>query len=249
MQFEEKNSAEHGVAGLFVFKNKSYLAELPESGEFVKWLSNHNLSFNEVGLSGTKEFGLLSEYKKLETKKTRPFNEIIIKDNVVIKKSIDEQGEALAKLEQRWYEFAILKNITLIPKIYTINPLEMECINGKNIYEYANLSYETKKSILQKLVKAINTIHEIEQTAPDVFSLQNAYYAKTMDRLNKIRDLIPFANKEFININGRQCRNIYYYKRELEEKLRTIKCCKFAFIHGDCTFSNIMLRTMTNRYL
>jgi thiamine kinase-like enzyme len=37
---------------------------------------------------------------------------------------------------------------------------------------------------------------------------------------------------------------VYYHKRELEKALdRLVENCKeFAFIHGDCTFSNMMVR-------
>jgi hypothetical protein len=35
---------------------------------------------------------------------------------------------------------------------------------------------------------------------------------------------------------------VYFYKREFEKLLADIKCENFAFIHGDCTFSNMMLR-------
>jgi fructosamine-3-kinase len=63
-----------------------------------------------------------------------------------------------------------------------------------------------------------------------------------MDRLRKIEDLVPFAREKTIRINGKECRNVYFYKRELEKKLEELTCNQFSFIHGDCTFSNLMLR-------
>ena len=59
---------------------------------------------------------------------------------------------------------------------------------------------------------------------------------------SKIEDLIPFAREKVIRINGKDCRNVFYFKRELERRLEKITCEKFYFIHGDCTFSNLMLR-------
>lgn len=35
---------------------------------------------------------------------------------------------------------------------------------------------------------------------------------------------------------------MYFYKRKLEKRLEQLRCDKFHFIHGDCTFSNLMLR-------
>lgn len=57
-----------------------------------------------------------------------------------------------------------------------------------------------------------------------------------------MRDLIPYANEKNITINGRKCRNVFFYKREFEKTLDTLECDNFCFIHGDPTFSNIMLR-------
>ena len=72
--------------------------------------------------------------------------------------------------------------------------------------------------------------------------MKEAYFNKTMDRLRKIEDLVPFAREKTIRINGKECRNVYFYKRELEKKLEELTCNQFSFIHGDCTFSNLMLR-------
>ena len=58
----------------------------------------------------------------------------------------------------------------------------------------------------------------------------------------KIEDLVPFARERYICINGKQCRNVFFYKRELEKRLEAIICEDFRFIHGDCTFSNLMIR-------
>ena len=77
---------------------------------------------------------------------------------------------------------------------------------------------------------------------PDEFSREKAYFRKTMERIAPVRDLIPFADRRIIRINGRNCRNVFYHKRELEKKLGQVSCQGFCLIHGDCTFSNLMLR-------
>jgi len=243
--FLENRSAEHGVAGLFIFRDKQVLSDVPDNGEFVRWLQSRPMHFEELGLAGTREFGMLCEYEALDKEKCRPFNRMTVKGNVLVKEGIDEQGRKLAKLESKWYELANAKGVTIIPHIYDYEPLVMEHINGKNIYEYAGLSYGEKMGILQKLTGALKGLHALVSVLPDTFSLQNAYYGKTMDRLRTIRDLVPFADRRTITVNGRECRNIYFYKRDLEQKLKEIKCGSFAFIHGDCTFSNMMLRNDT----
>lgn len=242
-EFKEEKSLEHGVAGFFLFTEKGKIKDVPESGELVRWMHENKMKYEEVGLAGTKEFGLLEEYEKLTQSKCRPFNKITITDDVLIKEPIDEQGEKLAVRERAWYEKAKNKNISILPSIYDMNPLKMEYIKGKNIYE-CDFEYKQKKVILEKLVDSLQSLHKSEVITADSFSLKEAYFNKTFDRLSKIQDLIPFARDKEILINGRRCRNVYYYKRELEQALEKLNknCNKFMFIHGDCTFSNMMVR-------
>ena len=65
---------------------------------------------------------------------------------------------------------------------------------------------------------------------------------KTCQRLEKVRSLVPFATEQTIMINGRSCRNVFYHLEGLEKLIRENMPEKFCFIHGDCTFSNIMMR-------
>lgn len=239
--FLEEPSSEHGVAGFFLFTDKSKLKDVPESGELVRWMQESGMTFCEFGLAGTREFGLLEEYEKLGLEKCRPFNRITIQGDRLVKEPLDAQGEKLALWESAWYEKAEQYHIPALPKIYGKNPLVMELIKGKNIYEY-DLSHEEKKEILTKIVNSLHLLHRAEQTTADSFSLRESYYVKTMDRLSKIRDLVPFADKREIVVNGKKCRNVYFYKRELEKRLNMLSCDIFCFIHGDCTFSNLVLR-------
>lgn len=240
-EFMEERSCENGVAGFFLFTDKDKLENVPDSGELVRWMQQEHLQYEEVSLAGTREFGLLEEYEKLQTQKCRPFNRVTIEGDIFIKEAIDAQGEKLAERECAWYEKVYKGNIAILPKVYGTHPLRMEYIKGSNIYE-CNLNYENKRQILEKLISALKTLHTSEQAAADSFSMKEAYFNKTMDRLKMIEDLVPFAREREIMVNDRKCRNVYYHKRELERKLEQLKCEKFSLIHGDCTFSNMMLR-------
>lgn len=240
-EFKEEKSLEHGVAGFFLFTEKAKLKDVPESGELVRWMQSKEMKYLEVGLAGTREFGILEEYRKLECEKCRPFNRITVEGKILTKEAVDAQGEALAKRECAWYDKAKEMDIEGLPKIYGMHPLKMEYIKGQNIYE-CNLEYGEKRKILEKLVSSLQKLHASESVPADSFSVKEAYFSKTMTRLSKIEDLVPFAREREIVINGKKCRNVFYHKRELEKKLEQISCDKFAFIHGDCTFSNMMLR-------
>ena len=226
-----------------MFTEKAKLKSVPQSGELARWMKQSHMIYREIGLSGTREYGLLEEYSRLGREKCRPFNRITIKEDRVVKEGIDGQGRKLAARECAWYEKAKDLGLPLTPQIYGINPLEMERIKGKNIYEY-QLTCVEKRAILRRVVDSIKTLHKAEKAPADAFSCREAYFNKTMERLRKIREMAPFANERYITVNGQRCRNVFFYKRDLEKKLEDLwrSCGTFCFIHGDCTFSNLMLR-------
>lgn len=241
-EFVEERSTEYGVAGLFLFKNKSEIEDVPLEGEFVRWLKKKNMRLEELALSRTKEYGLISEYNKLKTQRCRPFNRMTTNGNKLIKEGIDEQGKKLAIREKAWYQFTKPLGFTDTPHIYSYEPFIMEKIDGKNIFEY-DLNFEAKKEVLVKIISMLKRLHSLSSAPVDYFSIQEAYLTKTFDRLKKIRDMIPFADQRYITVNGRKCRNVFFYKDQLEESVNNVLTCnKFVLLHGDCTFSNMMLR-------
>jgi tRNA A-37 threonylcarbamoyl transferase component Bud32 len=215
---------------------------VPKSGEFVRWLKETDMKFAALGLRGTREFGLISEYEKLGKNKTRPFNRMTTDGDTVIKEAIDEQGRKLARRETAWYEHAARNGVSAIPAIYSTEPLKMERIRGKNIYELNALTLDEKTEILRKIIDALRIVHASGGVPADAFGIWEAYYGKTMKRLCRVRDLIPFADRRTITVNGRECRNVFFHKRDFGKLIESLKCEHFVFIHGDCTFSNIMLR-------
>ena len=58
-QFREERSTKYGVAGHFIFRDKSYFEEIPSDGEFVKWLKEKEYTFVEQPLYHTHEYGIL----------------------------------------------------------------------------------------------------------------------------------------------------------------------------------------------
>lgn len=104
-KFIKEPSYEDGVAGFFIFKNKNELVNIPDSGEFVAFLSTLNIKFKRLNLQGSKEIGTMLSYEDINLNlKTRPFNSLIFEDSKAIKKPLNETGEKLAKNECLWYE-------------------------------------------------------------------------------------------------------------------------------------------------
>lgn len=241
-KFVEEKSSEKGVAGLFIFKDKSYLKDVPVDGEFVRWLQSQGYLFEEQVLYRTQEYGLYSVWDSAPKPKTRPFNRMEERQGKLCKIPVDTQGEKLAVWEQNWYRALKGGHFHNLPEIFGYDPLLMEMIRGKNIYEYPDMPLHRKKEILSEIIKCLKEVHRIGAVESDEESYRTAYLEKTYDRLKKVRYLVPFANDRSININGRECRNIFYHKDEVERLVMEYLPDRFFFIHGDCTFSNIMLK-------
>ncbi len=240
--FTEECSDTFGVAGLFLFQNRSVLEEVPEEGELVRWLAGRDLSFQSFPLYGVKEYGLLEEYEKLEGVRCRPFNRIYTENGYFVKEAIDDQGILLAKREAAWYKLVQSRHFANIPDIVSYGPLKMERIAGKAIYEYEDLVYEQKRKLLGRIIECLKSVHRLGSVPVDRESYNLAYIGKTFQRLDKVKNLIPFARDEYVMINGRKCHNIFFCRKELENRISEFFPAQFRLIHGDCTFSNIMLR-------
>ncbi len=248
-EFMEERSQEYGVAGCFIFKDKSVIANVPGDGEFVRWLRDGSIEFTEQPMYRTKEYGLYSEWDKLPKMRCRPFNKITIQGDKIIKEGIDDQGQKLAIRETAWYKKIHGSSFDAIPEIYSYDPLYMELIDGKNIYEYTYLSMEQKKYVLEKIVGCLRKVHSLESVPYDEDSYRDAYLDKTYDRLKKVRNLVPFANDLTVTVNGKMCRNIFYHQEEVEKLVMQYIPREFVLLHGDCTFSNTLLRHDTDPVL
>ena len=240
--FTEERSDQQGVAGHFIFRDKSVIADVPEDGEFVRWLSGKSIKFEEQPLYKTKEYGLYSEWDKLPKMRCRPFNKITIKGDRIIKEGIDEQGRQLSVREIAWYKRLQGNHFDAIPTVYSYDPLSMELIDGKNIYEYTYIPEEQKKYVLGKIVSCLKKVHGLGSVPYDENSYRDAYLDKTYNRLAKVRNLVPFANDKTVIVNGKVCRNIFHHQNEVERLVMQYAPREFVLLHGDCTFSNIMLR-------
>lgn len=239
--FKEERSTEHGVAGFFVFKDKRELADVPESGEFVRYLSGKDVAFIEEPLYKTHEYGLLEEWDKLPKRRTRPFNKLVIEGDMVTKVPVDKLGEDLATKEEDWYRKAQSLGFRHIPRVYSFDPLRMELIQGQSLYETGDWSIERKAGLLKALISHLMEMHALDKAPLDEESYLDAYYHKTVKRLEKVSNLVPFAKEPTIVVNGHECRNPLFHWKWVLETLKHYEPSEFCFIHGDCTFSNTMV--------
>ena len=245
--FEEHSTETNGVAGCFIFTNKKVIEDVPESGEFVRWLKDKNIKPKSFVLQDVVEVGTLLAYDaQKQDNVCRPFNSIEVKDDKIIKKAITKQGEQIAIHEKNWYKELTNLGYKRIPKIYSYDPLIMEKIKGSNIFK-VSLNDEQKKKVIKNFVDALLELHYLGKCETDYFALQENYYTKTMDRINKVRNMIPFANQKEIIINDKPCKNVFFYKDKFKKVIEQyLYNTKFTLIHGDCTFSNSLIDDQLN---
>lgn len=245
-EFIKEPSSRNGVAGLFIFENKQILKNIDKEGAFVDWLKIKAIKFNRLDLYGTKEIGTLLSYSDNSdsTPRCRPFNSMEFKGDIIIKRGINEQGKKIASDETAWYKHVKALGYKNIPEIYEYEPLTMKRVQGKNIYEYDCLTKSQKREILRKLIEALKELHNLEPARPvNIRDVEDNFINKTFSRLAKVEHLIPFADREFIRINGQYYRNVFFMKEKLKEAVKTVYPKEFKLIHGDCTFSNLMFDT------
>lgn len=240
--FKEQTSSSTGVAGFFVFKNKSVLENIPESGALVPWLASSHIEFESFYLEDITEVGTIAAFAAFQKPKIcRPFNEVVITEETVTKRGLDELGKKIATDEIGWYKHVCNLGFKYIPKIYSFEPLVMERIRGRNIFEYDCLTLSEKKHVLDSIVSGLKSLHELEPPHPaNPEDLDENYIYKTFNRLKKIENLVPFAHDEYIRINGRYYKNIFYDHEALATTLQSRYPKKFHLIHGDPTFSNML---------
>jgi GTP:adenosylcobinamide-phosphate guanylyltransferase len=235
-------SSTEGIAGCFWFPRTSFLNLTPSSGEFCEYLGScSGLDTLGVPLGDLcAEVGTLDAYERqtAEGFASRPFNRITaLPDGTLLKEPVDAQGESLAKLEQAWYRQASRAGLDCVPAILGYEPLRMEMIQGTEPYRLSSSS-----SNLKMIIRGLCQLHEAFPTVPaDTASLDQAYLGKTAERLEKVARLIPMADSPEIVINGKTRRNPLHHWDELGDAVRRHYPQAFCFIHGDPTFSNMLV--------
>lgn len=241
-QFKHAASSSKGVAGFFVFKNKKELEQVPTDGALVPWLLASGKAFEPFYLEGITEVGTVKAFETFNQPAVcRPFNEVLFNEETVQKRGIDEQGRKIAIDEVAWYRHVSALGFGSIPKILSYEPLIMERIKGRNIWEYDCLTLSEKKQVIDSIIAGLESLHSLEPSCPAITSdLEENYINKTFSRLEKVEDLVPFAKDEYIKINGRYYKNIFFDRETLAVTLRKYYPREFHLIHGDPTFSNMV---------
>ena len=165
------------------------------------------------------------------------------------KEALTKEAGHLLDLEIAWYKKVLEYRFPGIPRIYSMRPLEMERIHGKNVFS-TRVPEERKAVVLGNLIKRLDALHRLETCGKDRFDIEKDYYQKTLKRLRGICSVIPFANQKMIHINGHSQKNPMYFKELYRSMVEAVykRGKDFGLIHGDCTFSNTLIDREENLY-
>jgi len=246
----KKPKGEFGVAGVFVFSDKSILSELPFEGSFMSWISESGIHMKPFDILNSKEVSTLDAIRSIDSvvNRCRPYNSLEFIDGKVIKTALTEKGQKLLDKEITYYQKMQEYGFHYIPEIYSYSPLTMSQIYGKNIFE-APLDDDGKRATISHLVNALKLMHSYGSCHADKDSLYIEYYEKTLARLDSVKDVIPFAGKKYITINGKQCNNVLFFRSEFYKLVEMrLPCDEFVPIHGDATLTNTMIDSKNKIY-
>ncbi len=239
-------SERRGIAGFFRFPNKSIISDIPESAEFVRWLSHKNLNFQIVFLDKTLEIGTTKAYEaaKATESNTRFFNKLDYQSDRIIKRCVEPNYEHLISNECYWYEYVQSQKYQQIPKIYSTDPLTLEKIEGYHPFEVDSNNIGQIQKILHSAIKVLQELHQLDEQPVSVECVKSNYIDNTRNRVESVAPLINSFELETIIVNGLECRNPFHeryswiFERAEEYLLKTQG--SFHPIHGDPTFSNML---------
>ena len=249
-QFVNEASTDCGVAGFFVFRDKSKFNKLKIDRSLVRGFLTDNYlpeNIDSFYLNRCFEVGEIDRYEELLSNKLnhRFFNEVKIEKNTVYKRCIIPEYVDVHQNEKDWYQ-CVSNKFKYIPQIYSIDPLILERINGKHLWEVDN----NKDEIISNYCDALESLHIIKRIIANTKDSMDVYFTKAYNRISEVKNVIPFIESSTININGKECMNPFVNEVQYEKSIRSIiEQRHHNIIHGDVTFSNSLVDSNNSIWL
>ena len=247
-KIKKRMDGKGNICNFFIVEDKALLNELEEGDDLIESISKLKMDFREFDLGNTKivtkeedtreeDLNFVSDFSG------RSFNIIKTRGNIVTKLPQDDLGKLLAAQETMWYQKVTGLGYKNIPAIYSYDPISMMKIDGEPVYK-ADVDLKEKKTIIDGIFRALEDLHALGSKAVNVYSMKDVYFNATFSSLDAIKNIVPFTNSNQIRINGKACKNPFDIRNELGRVVQSLLidgCDTFRLIHGDCTFSNILL--------
>ncbi|WP_342152830.1 phosphotransferase [Methylorubrum sp. SB2] len=246
----EITSDKFGVMGLFGIPDRRLLAGCPDAGEFVEWLAESNVPLDPVMIDNAAEIGTVASLaaQVRSSSSARYFNVVEIHQSTVRKYARDPHFSHLIDDEISWYKSVAELGFSNIPTLLTEVPLTLARMPGSHPFDLA-LDPASQARVLGDIVEALSDLHRRGAHPGSVTSTQQMYREKPLIRLEAVRKLAPnLTDREVLHVNGRSCRNILHPRNVAwyHEQVDTLGVKPFTPIHGDPTFSNILIDLIGN---
>jgi len=250
-QIIKENSKLNGILGLFAFNSQNSLINLDESASFVGCNLKKIDDIDYVKIDNVLEIGTKEKYIETIDKNStcRFFNDVKIFDDYVEKKCINPFYNNLIQDEINWYKF-LNNKINSIPQLIKENPLTISRINGSHIFSKNWEKYE-KIKIIDSIINGLNQIHLLGNKKSVYEDMEEMYFNKTFNRVFSTKSIIPYYDSSEIKINGKICINPFHdlYIDLFQKQIRKLYTDEYNVIHGDCTFSNIIVNNYNSFFI
>lgn len=249
---EEPNSLPNhfGIPGIFFFPEPDMLPTIPNKGEFVRFLSELDIDLQHLEVESFKEIGSFRAYREERDSRfnSRFFNDVYVKEGIVFKEVRNESFRHLLSDEINWYKFVSEKYYTNIPEIISYEPLSMSLIDGFHPYgvkAFRGAKDSVKGEIVGSILHALEDLHDLGSSMYSDKIINEVYVKKTIERIGKVANVIPYADSETFTVEGKKVMNLLHpsNQRYIGEIVRKVMRTKsdFRVIHGDPTFSNVLI--------
>lgn len=240
----EERSSECGVMGLFYFGNPNKLPLIPASGEFVRFLSTSDLELEETQVHGVFEVGTMEALEEQRSNATvsRFFNNVTMTDSQVIKRPKVAEYAHLIDKEINWYQKVTELGYCHVPDVHGYNPLTLGRIDGRHPFEL-EISMVQREAVLVDILTKLEKLHSLRVSEKSLDDMRTEYISKTIQRFNKVKPMLDRVMYDEYVVNGKRVRNVFYKDchEYLDELFELIPKPDFSIIHGDSTFSNILI--------
>lgn len=248
----QKQGNQDGIMGAFYSPQTSLLNNIPAQGEFVSWLAERhgqgNVKIRPQNHRHINEFGTIEVFSQhwRNANHARFFNKIDIKPPHIHKTCVDPEYTHLIQAEQAWYKKLTPYDFTYVPKIhdYRDNAMVMDHIIGDHPFQINDIKQQ--KSVLHNIKEMLTTLHDLEKIPADHASLHEVYFDKPMARIAHIKDLYPsILQHHTLIVNDIEMPNLLHDDNanlwhEFMANFDDVNY--FNIIHGDPTFSNMIVR-------
>ena len=223
------------VPGLYYVKDMPDFSNGRDGEDFI----DHAHDYYFVPIVDLIDFGDMTKLVKAESEEqvSREFNDVLIGDDVVIKRAMNSKGQDLQAKELRWYS----KNPPNTPEILEsdASSFTMMKASGQPLYKVYEDGLEHKA--LNALAALHDTNHQKVNQKIVQRDIKKEVVEKTYERKAAIQPLLDSFGK-IESVNGKRLIDFDEMCTILYDRLSWFNRSrgKYAFIHGDPNFSNTM---------